>query len=149
MSKIAESKRAVPGGAETARARAHIVPTAGADEMVILSRAEYDALFAAAGDEEAEGRAADRISRAGRDAIARDELVLLPDWLAFATARGEAPVKVVRRHRGLTQTEVARAAGITQGFLSDLERGAKRPNAAMRTRLAVAMSVDPNWLEPV
>lgn len=124
-----------------------IIHAESAGELVVLPRAEYDALLAAAGDLDAEARAVHRIVAAHQDALARGEEILLPDWLAFATARGETGLKVVRKHLKRTQQDVARAAGITQGFLSDLERGANKPTAEMRARLAVALDVDPRWLE--
>lgn len=120
-------------------------PVAG--ELVVLTREDYDALLAAAGDPDAESRAVGRIVAASDAAIARGDEVLLPDWLAIATARGEPAIKVVRKHLDKTQTEVAAAAGITQGYLSDLERGTTRPRPDMVDRLAAALGVERAWLE--
>ncbi len=40
------------------------------------------------------------------------------------------PVRVFRRFRDLRQTAFAEAAGIRQGYLSEIERGAKAPSLA-------------------
>ena len=133
----------------TRRKAPQIIRSDGADELVVLTRSDYDALLAAAGDPEAEQRAVARIGEATAAAIAAGDEHVLPDWLALATARGEAPLKVVRRRLRHTQQEIASACGVTQGFLSEVEGGRKAPNAAMRARLAAALGVDPAWLDPV
>lgn len=128
-------------------AKPQIIHAESAGELVVLSRDEYDALLAAAGDLDAEARAIHRIVDEAEAAIAAGDEYLVPDWLAFETARGDTALRVVRKHQDRTQREVARAAGITQGFLSDLERGANRPTPEMRDRLAAALGVDPRWLD--
>lgn len=51
-------------------------------------------------------------------------------------------LKKLRGARGLTQTELAREAGITVAYLSMLESGAKRnPSLAVLQRLAKALDV--------
>lgn len=124
-----------------------IIRTESGDELVILSRRDFDALLAAAGDEAAEGRAAERIVLEMRAALARGEETLLPEWLAVPTAEGEPATAVVRRHLGRTQAEVAKAAGVRRGFLADVERGAKRLTPRTRARLAAALGVEAAWLE--
>lgn len=125
------------------------ITTETGDELVVLSRRDFDALLAAAGDEEAERRAAERIAREARGRIDRGEEVVLPDWLAFATARGESPLKAIRGRAGRTQADLARAAGAPQSFISEIEGGRKAMPAALRAKLADALDVDPRWLDPV
>lgn len=124
-----------------------IIPTDGADELVILPRSEYDALRAAAGDEVAEMRAAERIVRASDAAISRGDEAVLPDWLAAAVMEGDTVVKAARRHAGRTQIQLASEMSITQGYLSEIESGKKAPNASMRTRLAAALGIEAAWIE--
>lgn len=45
-------------------------------------------------------------------------------------------IQVLRRERGMTQDELAHAAGISQKYLSELERGAKAPS--LETLVALA-----------
>ena len=52
-------------------------------------------------------------------------------------------LKRLRRHRGLTQVQVATRARISQGFLSDLESGTKTVvSLPVATRLAKALGVE-------
>jgi transcriptional regulator with XRE-family HTH domain len=52
-------------------------------------------------------------------------------------------LKRLRRHRGLTQMQVATRARISQGFLSDLESGTKTVvSLPVATRLAKALGVE-------
>lgn len=127
--------------------RPQILRTEAGDELVVLTRPEYDALLAAAGDGGAEARAVARIVEASDAAIARGDEILLPDWLAIETARGETPFKVIRRRLGRTKHDVAQNAGVSQRAVSDLERGGAEATQEIRARIAAALDVDPAWLE--
>ncbi len=52
-------------------------------------------------------------------------------------------VRYYRHLRELTQIELARRAGVNQGFLSEIERGRRRPSASSVKALAVALDVPP------
>ena len=103
------------------------------DDIVILSRKEYDSLLAAANEDAADAAVA-------RRAIARDEETLseaeLDELLAAKT-----PLAFWRRKRGLTQIELAKAAEIAQGFLSEIESGLKTGDVAVLQRIATALDV--------
>ncbi len=73
-------------------------------------------------------------------AAGREELV--PMELADSIAVGDSPIKVWRRHRGLTQKDLAAATGLNQAYISELESGAK-PNPSIDTlrRLARELGV--------
>ncbi len=58
------------------------------------------------------------------------------------------PVRVFRRFRDLRQAALAEAAGIRQGYLSEIERGAKAPSLATARALARALEVDLELLLP-
>ncbi len=58
------------------------------------------------------------------------------------------PVRVFRRFRDLRQAKLAEAAGIRQGYLSEIERGAKAPSLATTRALARALEVDLELLLP-
>lgn len=52
-----------------------------------------------------------------------------------------------RKLRGLTQVELAKAAGVTQASISDLERGeSKSFRGATLVAIAQALKVRPDWL---
>lgn len=126
--------------------RPQIIRTEGGDELVVLSRAEYDALLAAAGDLEAESRSVARIVAQGDAALARGDEILLPGWLAVPVTRGEPALKVIRKHLRRSREEVAVAAGISAGHLGELERQSRTADADLLGRLAAALSVDERWL---
>ncbi len=97
--------------------------------------------------EDAEDRAAVLGVRAR---LAGGAETLVPAEVVEALDGGENPVRVLRRFRDLRQAELAEAAGIRQGYLSEIERGAKAPSLATATAraLARALEVDLELLLP-
>ncbi len=50
----------------------------------------------------------------------------LPDDILDAlAARAQSPIKTMRKHRGLTQAQLARKAGISRPYLTEIETGKK------------------------
>jgi DNA-binding XRE family transcriptional regulator len=117
------------------------ITTEAGEELVVLTRRDYDALLAAAGDEEAEDRMTLVLAAEARERPAGE--ALLPGWLVEAVAAGDTPVRAARRRAGLTQVALARAAGLGQGYVSELERGAKRASPEALERIARATGLDP------
>jgi DNA-binding XRE family transcriptional regulator len=105
-------------------------------------RAEYEALLHAA-DEAAED-AADVAIYDARKAEAEGQL---PADVSMAIVRGESRLKALRKWRGMTQQQLAVAADLTQGFLSDLESRRREASAAAAARLAAALDVPASWIE--
>ena len=95
--------------------------------------------------EDAEDRAAVLGVRAR---LASGAETLVPAEVVEALDGGENPVRVFRRFRELRQAELAEAAGIRQGYLSEIERGAKAPSLATARALARALGVDLELLLP-
>lgn len=59
-------------------------------------------------------------------------------------------LKVIRHKKGLTQTELDDAAGITRGTTSDIERGKNaHPSWEIVSRISEALNVKPEKLFPV
>lgn len=65
-----------------------------------------------------------------------------PLELVEARASGENSVRVFRKYRGMTMTQLAEAAGISQPYLSDIENGKKTGSVDVLKRIAVALKVD-------
>ena len=65
-----------------------------------------------------------------------------PMEIVVAKANGENPIRVYRKYRGMTITELATAAGISQPHLSDIETGKKTGSVDVLKRIAVALKVD-------
>jgi DNA-binding XRE family transcriptional regulator len=103
------------------------------DDIVILSRKEYDRLLAAADEDVIDAAMA-------KKAIARNEETLgeaeVDELLAART-----PLAFWRKKRGLTQTDLAKAAGIAQGFLSEIESGLKTGDVTVLQRIAIALEI--------
>jgi DNA-binding XRE family transcriptional regulator len=116
------------------------IKTASGEELVVLSRREYDALLAQLGDEDAEDRMTLLIA-----AEARGEAPL-PASVSQAVLAGEGLLKSLRQWRGLTQAEVSKATGLAQGFLSELEAGTKSGSAETVGKLALALDVPAGWI---
>lgn len=56
-------------------------------------------------------------------------------------------IKELRKARGLTQTELAERAGVSQQYIARLEKGnVKSPNLLNGLRLAAALGVEPEEL---
>ncbi len=71
----------------------------------------------------------------------RDEETFPMD-VALRIAGGESPVRIFRRHRNLTQDALGAAAGISKGYVSEIEHRRKPGSVAVLRRLAAALSVD-------
>ena len=66
----------------------------------------------------------------------------LPDEILDAlTARQESPLKILRKHRGLTQADLARQSGISRPYLTEIETGKKDGSIRAMKSLAEVLSV--------
>jgi len=102
------------------------------DDTVTLPLAEYRGLLARL-DELEDLLAADR--------AAADER--LPHaFVARLAAGDESPLMLWRRYRGLSQSALARKAGLRQGYVSEMESGRKPGSLAAWKALAQALAVD-------
>ena len=70
-----------------------------------------------------------------------------PDSVAAALLAGSHPIKVFREHRGLTQVQLAKAAGTSAVYISQLERSIRRVGRKLRTKLANALTIDIGLLD--
>ena len=52
----------------------------------------------------------------------------------------------IRRERGLTQEQLAERSGLSQQYISGLERGLRNPTVVTLYELAVAMDASPDEL---
>lgn len=66
---------------------------------------------------------------------------LVPGEVLFAILDGENPIKVWREHRGLTQQELAEAAGLSPSCLSQIESGKRRGTTDVLAKIASALNV--------
>lgn len=109
-----------------------IVKTSGGEEIVLLSKQDYDALVDA------------------RDVLAHQKIIekmadCPEDWLSLEEANAllaaPTPVSFWRERRGRSQSELADAAGISRAYMSQIESGARTGTPDVLARIARALQV--------
>ena len=86
----------------------------------------------------------DELARAAH-AATRDE-ESFPDEVVARLVAGENPVKVFREFRALSVRKLAEAAGLSVGYLSDIENGKRKGPIDTMKALAGALNVDLDML---
>ena len=67
---------------------------------------------------------------------------LIPSAVIDRLLDGDAPLRVWREHRGLTQAELARQSGFNSIQIIDIEAGRKTGSVASLVKLASAIKID-------
>ncbi len=78
---------------------------------------------------------------AAKAELERGEDELIPSEVVFAILDGENPIKVWREYRGLTQQQLADAAGISKPYLSQIETGKRKGTTEILSAIAKALDV--------
>lgn len=104
-------------------------------ETVTISRAEYDALTERLED-------LDDIVAALKAAGGQP----MPLEWARRIMEGESPVRVWREFRGLSLRALAAKAGVSPGYLSEIELGKKPGSVEAYKALAEALDASVDWL---
>ncbi len=123
---------------------AQFIRKAGKPEYAVVPIDEYQQLLEAAEDldELIAFDSAVREMQAGYDE-------LVPQDIAKRLMSGdERPLKVWREYRGLTQTDLATKAGISQGQVAQMESGKRAGKVSVIRKLASALDVDLDDLVP-
>ena len=115
--------------------RPQIIITESGEELVVLPRRDYDAMRARLGEEAAEDRMTARILAETREAAA------LPAELWDEIEAAPSPIGPLRKWRNMTQAALAHATGLSQGYLSELERGKKSGDVATLRTIASVLGV--------
>jgi len=114
------------------------------DDIVILSRTEYDQLIAAAN---ADTRDVETLRRSIARVRSGEEEIFTGDEVdAFLAAK--TPLAFFRKKRGMSQDDLAKRVGITQGYLSEIEIGRKGGDVRTLRKLADALAVSLDSLVP-
>ncbi len=122
-----------------------IIRAPNGDELVVLPRAEFEALVGPQIDDPED--AADiamfdvRMAEVSGDAAAR-----LPAEVSANILRGDSRLKAIRKWRALSQVELAEKSGIGQGYLSEIESGRKAGAADKIAAIALALDVPLSWV---
>jgi len=108
------------------------------DDIVILSRAEYDALTVGRRDEDAADAA--RANNILAD-LERGTETLLTSEQASQLLEAKTPLAFWRKHRGMTQEALSKSVGVAQGFISEIENGAKTGDVQTLAVIARALEI--------
>jgi len=121
-----------------------IIRTPSGEELVVLSRADYEALLERAAEEEED--AFDVAVYDARKAELAACGVVLPAAVSASILRGDSRLKAIRHWREQTQLQLTSKTGIGQGYLSDLETGRRTGTPETLAKLAQALDVPVEWL---
>jgi hypothetical protein len=121
-----------------------IIRTPAGEELVVLPRADYEALLDRA-DQDIED-AEDVAIYDARKAELEAGGVVLPPQVSAAILRGDSRLKAIRHWRDETQLHLSAKTGIGQGYLSDLETGRRTGTPETIAKLAQALDVPVDWL---
>jgi hypothetical protein len=108
-------------------------------EVAILPRSEYDALVAKAAEADEDRGTARLVGRARKDITAGAPL--LPKDVVDRLANGENPVRVLREWRDMGQVYLSFKAGLSQGYISDIETGRRNGTVAALRLIANTLKV--------
>ncbi len=75
-----------------------------------------------------------------KQAIAEGE-ELVPGEVTYTILDGANPVRVWREHRGLTQKQLAKVAGISVPYLSQIESGKRQGSAEVLAAIAKGLGL--------
>ncbi|SEG34065.1 helix-turn-helix domain-containing protein [Billgrantia desiderata] len=110
------------------------------ERLVVLSEQDYAKLL-----EQAENYHDIQAANEARARIDAGEETF-PSTVVAALLDGVAPVRVFREHRGMRAGELADKAGISQGYLSEIESGKKAGSLSVLKRIAEVLGVELNDL---
>jgi DNA-binding XRE family transcriptional regulator len=106
------------------------------EDMVLLSRDEYDDLLDARGHE------------AAMRAVGSGAMETLSEQDAAAYLAAKTPLAFWRRHRGTTQQALAEAVGVSQAYIAQIESGVREGSLAMLRDIARALRIRMEDLVP-
>lgn len=95
----------------------------------------------------AEDEADVAIYDARKEALAVGNDQILPAEVSYALLRGKSRLRALREWRKLSQSDLASAAGLGQGYLSDIESGRRKGPPETIKKIAAALAVPIDWLE--
>jgi DNA-binding Xre family transcriptional regulator len=124
-------------------ANPRFITTPGGEEVVLLSKPDYERLAEAAEDL-ADLAAAERAG----NRFESGEAEFLPLDMVRRMVDGESPVRVWREYRGLGVSDLAAKAGISTTHLSEIETGTRDETFSTMARIADALAVELDDLKP-
>ncbi|MGX1098737.1 helix-turn-helix domain-containing protein [Amorphus sp. MBR-141] len=111
--------------------------TPGGEELVLVPRADFEALIAERNEDARDVAFADAIVAGVRNG----EIATLSEAEADILLAAPTALSGWRKIRGLTQMSLSTDAGISQNYLSELERGKRAGTTDVLARLARVLRV--------
>lgn len=109
-----------------------LIKTPQGEEMVLISKADFDAIE-------------DALDAARHEQVMADIAAGRQEWLTSeeveAALAESTPLAFWRKKRGMTQTALASAVGISKSYMSGLEAGARKGDPALFLKLARTLRV--------
>lgn len=120
-----------------------IIRAPNGEEMIVMPRADYEALLAGQYDPEDDADIAMFDARMAE--LAGGTISPLPAEVSASILAGDTRLKAIRKWRGLPQALLAERAGIGQGYLSEIESGRKAGAADKIDAIAKVLDVPADW----
>src|SRR5262249_37618801 len=114
-----------------------IIRSPSGDELVVLPRSDYEDLVDALAARKVEAALA----------AGREELLTVEEAAALIAAA--TPLAFWRKKRDKTQSQLATEIGVSQNFLSDLERGKVKGDVTLYGKLARSLNLSIDDLAPL
>jgi DNA-binding XRE family transcriptional regulator len=116
--------------------KAQIIEKDGKPEFAVISYADYEH-FLELLEDEADAHAVAEF----HEAYTAGREFLVPHEIMQRELVGESPIKLWREHRGLTQEALAKRAGISKPYLSQIETGKRQGTVETLSAIARALEV--------
>ena len=117
--------------------KTQVIEKDGRPEWAVIPYTEYERLIEAA--EAAEDL---RDYDAVKEALGNGREELVPADVADRLLAGENPVRVWRKHRGLSAAKLAAACGLSPASVSQIENGKRSPSVETLKAIAAALNVN-------
>jgi DNA-binding XRE family transcriptional regulator len=122
-----------------------IIRTESGEELVVITRAEFDALRSRTSEDTEDAADAALFGarmaelKSGRDSR-------LPPEVSAGMLKGDSLLRALRRWRDMTQMHLAFKTGLAQGYLSAIEAGRKTGTPETLRKISEALKIDPDWI---
>lgn len=116
--------------------KAQIIEKNGRPEFAVIPYEDYQHFLELLQDEADAGTVAEF-----HESYAAGREFLIPEEIMRRELAGESPIKLWRERRGLTQQELARRAGISKPYLSQIETGKRQGTIETLSALARSLEV--------
>lgn len=120
------------------------ITSPGGEELAIMSRAHFDRLM-----ERLEDMADAREAKAILGRVTRGKEEVFPAAIVRQTlSSGANRIRIWRDYRAMTAEKLAKAAGISRAYLTQIENGHRTGPAELYAKLAGILKVDMEMLMP-